>query len=462
MKESRFRVPHTLVLLFGMVVLAYLMTLVLPAGEFQRVTNEQGRQQVEPGTYQVLEEPPNLSPITVFSAIPRSFAIHSTAEIIFFIFIVGGFFAVFRATGAVDAGISRLIDLLGHRPFWLVAGAMAAFAVGSSTIGMAEEYIPFIPVLITLFVALGFDTVTAVAVVCIGYGVGYGAAAINPFTVLIAQGIAGVEPASAQGFRWILLAVFFVIGLHHVWRYARRIKADPDQSLVAGIPVPANMKAPEKAPLTLRHVLVLIALIAALVLLIWGIKAKGWYLVEMGSLFLALSVLVALLGGIAPSKTAKAFCDGAAELTSTALIIGVARAIETVLNDGKVIDTVIHGIAAPLQQMGATGAAIGMFLVQSLCNLFIPSGSGQAFVTMPIMAPLADLVGISRQIAVLAYQFGDGFTNILVPTNAVLIGILTLAGIPYDRWVRLIFPFMIKVWIAGSIALAVAVAIGLK
>ncbi|MEM7480970.1 MAG: TIGR00366 family protein [Acidobacteriota bacterium] len=462
MKKSRFRVPHTLVLLFGMIVVAYSLTLLLPAGQFERITNEDGREQVVPGTYERLADAETLSPLAVFTAIPRSFAIHSTAEIIFFILIVGGFFAVFRATGAVDASIGRLIDRLGHRPFWLVAGAMAVFAVGSSTIGMAEEYIPFIPVLITLFVALGFDTVTAVAVVCIGYGVGYGAAALNPFTVLIAQGVAGLEPASGQGFRWILLAVFFAIALHHVWSYARRVKADPDRSLVAGIPVPAGMRAPKQMTMTGRHGLVLVALTVALGLLIWGIKAKGWYLVEMGSLFLILTLAMAVIAGIGPSKAAKSFCNGASELTTTALLIGFARAIETVLNDGQVIDTVIHGIAQPLQQMGATAAGIGMFFVQSLCNLFVPSGSGQAFVTMPIMAPLADLVGVSRQVAVLAYQFGDGFTNILVPTNAVLIGILTLAGIPYDRWFRLVFPFMLKVWVVGSIAIAVAIAIGLQ
>ena len=200
--------------------------------------------------------------------------------------------------------------------------------------------------------------------------------------------------------------------------------------------------------------------LVAMALLIVGLKFWGWYLIEMGALFLGLAIVLGLIGRLSVDDTAREFSVGAAELTTTALLIGFARAIQVVLDDGRVVDTIIHGMARPLQSLVPELAAIGMFAMQSVLNFFIPSGSGQAYVTMPLMAPLADLVGVSRQVAVLAYQFGDGFTNILVPTNAVLVGILAMAGVPFDRWLRFVVPFMLKVWILGSIALAVAVSIG--
>lgn len=457
---DRLKVPHTLVLLFAMVIAAWLLTLVLPAGSFQRVENEHGREQVVPGTYAATPEVERPGPLSVLTAIPAGFA--AAHEIIFFIFIVGGAFGVFRATGAADAAIGVLLRRLGGQPLLLIAGGIAVFAVGSATIGMAEEYIPFVPILVALFVALGFDTVTALGVLCIGYGVGYGAALINPFTVLIAQEVAQLPPTSGIGFRAVLLAVFFAVGVHHVWRYARRVKANPERSLVADVPVPAGLVADEHPAMGGRHLVALAITLGGLALLVWGIKVHGWYLVEMGALFLGLTVLLAAAAGIGPSRTAREFCAGAADLTTTALLVGFARAIEGVLSGGGVIDTIVHGIAQPLQQLGPSAAAVGMFVVQSLTNFFIPSGSGQAFVTMPLMAPLADLVGVSRQVAVLAYQFGDGFTNILVPTNAVLIGILTMGGVPYERWLRFVVPFMVKIWIVGSLALVVAVTIGYR
>ncbi len=490
MSERRFKVPHTLVLLFGMVVAALLLSYVLPAGAFERVENEAGRLQVVPGSFHLTPEVVRQSPLAVFTAIPKGFS--AAHEIIFFVFIIGGAFAVLRATGAVDAALGALLGRLGHRPFWLVAGGILVFAVGSSTIGMAEEYLPFVPILIALAYALGYDAVTAVGIMTVGYGVGYGVAAINPFTVLIAQDVAGLQPASGLWLRLALLGVFLPLGIHHVWSYARRVGADPSQSLVADVEPPKGARAapaavagagggsdssvgggagPDPAvagdvssypAMTRTHRWVLISVGAFLALLIWGLSRWHWYLVEMGALFVALTIVMAIIARMSPDRTAVEFGKGAAELTTTALMIGVARAIQVVLDEGGVVDTIVHGISVPLQELPGALSAVGMFFVQSLANFFIPSGSGQAYVTMPIMAPLADLVGVTRQVAVLAYQFGDGFTNILVPTNAVLVGILAMAAIPYERWLKFIVPFMLKVWLVGSIALAIAVAIGYR
>jgi uncharacterized ion transporter superfamily protein YfcC len=464
MSTTRFKVPHTLVLLFGMVVLALLLTYVLPAGAFDRVENEAGRLQVVPESFQLTPDAERLSPIAVFTAIPRGFS--AAHEIIFFVFIIGGAFAVLRATGAVDAALGALLRRLGHQPFWLVAGGVTVFAVGSSTIGMAEEYLPFVPVLVALALALGYDTITAVGIMCVGYGIGYGAAAINPFTVLIAQDVAGLQPTSGLWFRVALTLVLLPVGIHHVWAYAKKVGQDPSKSLVADMDqggvdsAGLGHQGSDQAPMTSTHRWVLGVLLVVLAVLVYGLSQWHWYLVEMGALFVGLTIVLAAIARMSPDRTAVEFGKGAAELTTTALMIGVARAIQVVLDDGGVVDTIVHGISLPLRELPGALSAVGMFFVQSLANLFIPSGSGQAYVTMPIMAPLADLVDVSRQVAVLAYQFGDGFTNILVPTNAVLVGILAMAAIPYDRWVRFVMPFMVKMWVLGSLALAAAVAIG--
>ncbi len=457
--QPRFKVPNTLVLLFGMIVVAYLLTLVLPQGSYERVVNDHDREQVVPGSYQAVEGASRLAPTAILTSIPHGF--EAAAEIIFFVFLIGGAFGVFRATGAADGAIGTLLKRFGDRPRLLTAGGIILFAVGSSTIGMAEEYLPFVPMLVALTVALGLDAIVAVGVMCIGYAIGYGTALTNPFTVFIAQDIADIQQGSGLALRAVLLGVFLAVGIHHVWSYVRRIQEDPARSLVAGIQAVGGPESVDDYPeITGRQKLVLTAVLAAIALLIVGLKFWGWYLIEMGALFLGLAIVLGLIGRLSVDDTAREFSVGAAELTTTALLIGFARAIQVVLDDGQVVDTIIHGMAQPLQNLVPELAAIGMFAMQSVLNFFIPSGSGQAYVTMPLMAPLADLVGVSRQVAVLAYQFGDGFTNILVPTNAVLVGILAMAGVPFDRWLRFVVPFMLKVWILGSIALAIAVSIG--
>jgi len=467
MTKSRFKVPHTLVILFGIVILAWVLTCLLPAGLFERVENAAGRSQVVPGSFQLTPDATALSPLAILTAIPKGFS--GAHEIIFFVFIIGGAFAVLRASGALDAALGAILRRWGNRPFWLVAGGTALFAVGSSTIGFGEEYFPFVPVLITLALALGYDRITAVGIIMVGYGVGYGAALINPFTVIIAQDIAGLQPASGLWYRLVLMAVFLPIGIHHIWSYAKKVGRDPAASLVADVSAPEGMSissggdgeaGADHPPMTTTHKLILAAVGISQVVIVYGLSQWHWSLVEMQAVFVGLTVIIAIIARISPDRAAVEFGVGAASLTSTALLIGVARSIQVVLNEGGIVDTMVHSISLPLRELPGALSAVGMFFVQSLGNFFIPSGSGQAFVTMPIMAPLADLVGVSRQVAVLAFQFGDGFSNILVPTQAVIVGAIAIAGVPYDRWLRFILPFMVKIWIVGSIALAVAVLIG--
>lgn len=456
----RLRVPHTLVLLSGMIALALVATYVLPAGSFLRAQNEAGREQVVAGSYARLPDADALPPWSALTAVPRGFA--AAADIIFFIFIVGGAFAVVRATGAPDAGIAALLRRLGHVPGLLLFGGMFVFAVGSSTIGMAEEYLPFVPLLVVLCRGMGYDAVTAVGVVCLGFGIGYGVATINPFTVLVAQDIAGLAPASGLGLRLLLFPLFLGIGFHHLWRYAQRVKREPSTSLVADQPLAGALSAPavDAARMTRAHVACLGVTVGAFGLIVLGIQAWGWGLGEMGAVFLGLTLVLAACARMDADRVAEAFCAGAAELVTTALLVGFARAIIVVLEEGRVVDTIIHAIATPLGHLGASAAAVGMFVVQGLCSFVIPSGSGQAYVTMPIMAPLGDLVGVSRQTAVLAFQLGDGLTNSIVPTNAVLVGYLAMAGVPLERWLRFAVPLTLKLWLAAAVVLVVSVWIG--
>ena len=454
-----FRVPDTLVLLFGMMVVALVATWLLPQGQFETALTDTGRAVVVPGTYALIEDARTLMPWELLTVIPRGLA--DAQDIIFFVLIVGGAIRVLRATGTIDAMLGAVLRRVGHSPGLLIAIGMGVFAAGSATLGVAEEYIPLTLVLISLCVAMRMDTVTAIGIMVCGYGIGYGVAALNPFTVLVAQRVAELPPASGIGFRLAIFLPFLAIGIHHVWAYSRRVRANPAASLVHDIPAAQHLPAEMHPGMTGRHKAVVVMTLAALGAMVYGIAFPKWYILELGAIFLALALVGGLVGGLGANDTAKRFAEGASELASTALLIGFARSIALLLEDGQVLHTIVNGMATPLQVLGAEFAAIGMLAIQTVINLFIPSGSGQAYVTMPLMAPIGDLVGVSRQTAVLAFQFGDGFANMIVPTNPVLMGILGIAGIPYDRWFRFVAPLLLKLFVAGSITLVVAVRIGL-
>ncbi|MFC1688774.1 YfcC family protein [Pseudomonadota bacterium] len=455
---KNLRVPHTLVLLYGMILLAYVLTMILPAGQFETAMNDHGHEVVVPGTYAVIPDTEALPVYSLFTVIPRG--LESAQGIIFFVFIIGGALAVIRATGALDAALARILERFGGRPALLILMGMLAFAVGSSTIGMAEEYIPLVAILITLCVGMRMDTVAAVGIMVVGYGIGYGTAVMNPFTVLVAQEVAGLTPVSGMGYRLAIFLPFFALGFYHVLRYAKMVRNDPSRSLVADVPEAQPPESPDSGPITGRQALVLLATLAALVIMVWGIKVHQWYFVELGGIFFALALVCGLIYRMALDDMAVNFIAGAGELIGTALLIGFARAIEITLSDGQVLHTIVNGLSQPLVAVGPEISAIGMLFIQSILNFFVPSGSGQAYVTMPIMAPISDIVGVSRQVAVLAYQMGDGFMNMVVPTNAVLMGILGICGIPYGRWFRFIWPLMLQLLVLGSISMVIAVLIG--
>ncbi|GAB4171158.1 MAG: YfcC family protein [Wenzhouxiangellaceae bacterium] len=455
-----FRMPDTLALMFYLMIAALILTWILPAGQYQTVVNDSGREVVVPGTYQTIDDAPMLPPWALFTAVPR--AMEAASQIIFFVLIIGGALAVIRATGAIEAFLARFIARFDHRPALLVAAGMSAFALASATLGMAEEYIPLVLILVAMCRAMKMDTVAAVGILVGGYCIGYGATLVNPFTLFIAQDIAELQPASGLWLRAAIFPLFLAVGVHHVWRYAVRVRTRPETSLVADIPGAQPPEETVQPELDRRRQAVLLLTVAALGLLVVGVSRWHWYLVELGAMFIALSIAVGIIHRMSPDRIATTFTAGAAELAGTAVLIGFARAIALILEDGLVLHTIVHALAEPLVGLPAWLSAVGMLAIQSIINIFVSSGSGQAYLTMPLMAPIGDLVGIERQVSVLAYQFGDGFVNLVAPTNPVLMGILGLAGIPYLRWLRFVLPLLAKLLLLAAIVMVVAVAIGYR
>ncbi len=454
-----FKVPHTLTLLFGMMIIAMLATWVVPQGFFETFINEDNREVVIPGTFSVVDERQYLTPWQLLTAVPRAFA--AAQDIIFFVFIVGGVLAIARRTGTVDALIGRLLKKHSDKPQKLIFMVIFFFSLASGAIGTAGEYIPFVLILVGLCKAMRLDAMTAVGMTVAGYGVGYGASAFNPFTVLIAQGIAEVPLYSGWWLRAVIIFPFILIAFHHVWTYAKKVIADPSQSLVADLPCPLEGKEATVYPeLNGRHRVILGTFLATIVIAIYGISQHGWYLYELGACFVGWGLLITVLGRLKFDEAADSFIEGVKDLTTTAVLIGVARGIALILEDGQILHSIVNGLAMPLSHVPAAASAVGMLVIQTILNLFVPSGSGQAFVTMPLMAPLSDLVGVPRQVAVLAYQFGDGFSNMIVPTNAVLMGIIGIAGVPYDRWFRFCMPLLGKLMLFATIVLILAVVFG--
>lgn len=450
--------PHTLTLLFILMVAALVATWIIPQGQFS-MEEVNGRQVVVPGTFEVNEDAEFLHPISLFTAIPRAFS--DAQGIIFFLFIIGGVLAVVRRTGAIDALLGRMLENLGGRPGTLIFITILVFALASSAMGASAEYIPFVLILAGLCRTMKMDTMTAVGIIVAGYGIGYGAAAFNQYTVVVAQGVADLPTYSGWQVRMGILLPFVLIGTHHVYSYSRRVQLNPSFSLLSEVEPPDAGAPPKEYPaLTIAHVAILFSFIAALGIAVWGIATKGWYLTELGAAFLILGIVTAIIGRIGPSLMAKEFVIGARDLTETALLVGVARGIALIMEDGQILHTIVNALSVPLSTVGPELSAVGMMIMQTILNLFVPSGSGQAFVTMPLMAPLSDLLGVSRQIAVQAFLFGDGFANMIVPTNAVLMGILGMAGVPYDRWFRFCMPLLLKLLGFAAVCMVAMVLFG--
>ncbi|MGE5484511.1 MAG: YfcC family protein [Ignavibacteriales bacterium] len=460
-RKWSLRLPNALALLFLVVCVAVVMTWVLPAGEFDRQKDAKtGRMLAVAGTYHLVDRNP-VSPWGLF--VDTFKGMMDAAEIIFFVFIIRGVFQVLKATQAINVGILSLLRVLKGREKLLIPLFMVIFSLGGATLGWAEEGLIFIPVFVPLALSLGWDSLTGLAIVMAGMNAGFSAAFMNPFTVGVAHGIAGLPLFSGMGYRVVIWVVITILSTWWVYNWAKRVEKKPDLSPMYDLDRQRTEKGfdLDSVPqMTGKHVAVLLLFAATMAMFVYGVLKFGWYFTEMSAIFTALAVIGGLVGGLSVDKICDEFIFGCKELLSGALLVGVGRAVAVVLTEGKVIDTVVFGMASIVYYFPTILRGAAQYIAQAVIEFLIPSGSGQAAATIPIMAPLADVTGITRQTAVLAYQFGDGFTNIFEPTSGYFMAGLALAGVPWPKWVKFFWRLLL-VWVAIAIASTViAVAIG--
>lgn len=457
-EKKGFHLPHIFIILFGIVLVCAILTWIIPAGNFDRVDVD-GREVVVPGTWHEVDASP-VGFLTFFQSFFNGMV--NAGEIVFFVFIAFASTGFIIRSGAFDGLVSFLMKIFkGNSSVIIIPIFMALFGLGSSTVGMFEEWLPFIPIFAAIFIGLGYDAIVGLAVVALGAGMGFSGATINPFTVGVAQGIAEVEYTSGAGFRVICHAVMLIVAAAIVMRYALKIKKDPTKSLVYGDDFSAILDANtgEEKAFGIQQKLVLLDLIAGIAVVVWGVKTNGWYFAEISAIFLIMGIVAAIIMRTGLDEIGNHFASGFQDACTACMMIGIARATLIVLQEGNIIDTVVYGLSLPLSHLPIWLSAIFMLIMQTILNFFIPSGSGQAAVSMPIMAPMADLLGITRDTAVLAYQFGDGLSNIVWPTAfaAIMSG---LAGVKLDKWWKFIFPIFFAIIIVQAILMVIAVVSG--
>ncbi len=450
-KKKFFHMPHTYALIIGFIILAYLLTFVIPSGAYDRVTNPQtGVEMVDPDTYHKLDVK-HLSPFQVALAIPQG--LEQAGYIIFFIFIIAGAFQIVTATGAIEAGIKKLAILLQGKEILAIVIFTIAFSIGGATIGMSQETVIFIPIAIMLARSLGYDAMVGFAIVSLGAQVGFHSGWLNPFTVAVAQDIAELPLFSAIGMRFVFWIVYLIATIWFIMRYARKVKKDPSKSIVYQLELDESdqkLDLSDTHKMTKTQVIVLLTVLAAMVFLIVGISIWGWYITEMSALFLVMGIVVGFIGRLKTGEICDQFIEGARSVVFGSLLVGVAQAIVVIFNDAQVIDTIVYYLSNAVMHLPSSISVLGMFVVQVIISFFINSGSGQAMVIMPIMVPMADVLEITRQTAVMAFQFGDGITNAIFPTSPVLMSVLSVAKIGYDKYLKFFLP-LFGIWIAIAV-----------
>lgn len=459
--KFKFRFPHVLALLIFLVVLATALTYIVPAGSYDRVLNEEnGYTVVVPESYHRIDQQP-VSFLSIPSTLFKSFV--KAADIIAFVFIVGGAFAIIMQTGAINAFCVAAARKFAGKEKILLIGLMLVFSVLGSVEGMATEGVAFIPMAIVLCTALGYDRMTAVSVVMLGALCGYTAGALNPFSTGIAQVLAELPMFSGLVYRLVAHVVLLALLSLLVVRYAEKVRKDPTKSLLYGdeaYVAAGNDPIDTNAKMTVRQTIVLCVVLLGFGLLIYGTLELGWWLAEMAGLFLVMGVVCGLVGKLKINDICKTFSDGAGVLVSGALMIGFARAIQMVMDAGGIIDTIVFALSNAVSLLPPVLQSTGIYLIQSLLNVVMTSSNVQVVVTMPILIPVADLVGVSRQACVLAFQLGDGFSNMLLPTWGTLMSILAVAKIPYQKWVKYAWSIFLTWTLAGVALMVIASLIG--
>lgn len=456
-KEFSLKLPNTYVLIFSILVLIAAFTWIIPGGKYERTTLN-GREVVVQNSFQYIEnEPQGL--IELFMSPLKGFA--EAGTIIGFVLIVGGAFNILARTDAINSLITRLAKAHHTSPVMrtmFLPVLFTLFSLGGATFGMNEEVIPFVLIIVPICLALNYDSIVGVAIPLVGAHIGFASAFLNPFNVGIAQGIAEVPLFSGIEYRILCWFISNLIGVLFLIWYVKKITKDPTKSPMYEFDKqrrenePIHILANEEKQFPLKHKLVLVAFLASLILIIIGVIKLNWFIEEIAAVFFVMGLLVGIIGGLKTDNLVSAFIEGAKDLVGTAIIIALARATLVISRDGQIIDTILFQLSPFIESSSPIFASQKMFIIQSIINFFVHSGSGQAALTMPIMAPLADLAGVSRQTAILAFQFGE-YTNIIIPTSAVTMGALSMAKVPWQVWAKWVTPLMALLFILGFLLL---------
>ena len=443
-KQKR-EMPHIFVILLIIIVLATICTWIVPAGTYDRILDEaSGREIIDPNSFHYVEQTP-VGPFDMFVSIEEGLI--EAANITFLIFCAFSSLYLLEQTGAIDAAIALMVRKTRKHPKYanvIIVLCMVILAIWGSTGTMSyEEIIAFIPIFVAVAIALGYDAMVGVAISVIPVGVGFASATVNPFTIGVAQTIAELPMFSGLGYRILILSVMIAITIAYVLWYARRIKKDPSKSLTYGIDM-SDMTVDEErmnTPMTIQRKLSLLALLIAVGFMAWGLITQGWYINQCAAIFIILAIVVGIINHWNGNKIASTLVEGMGRGVLGAVIVGVARAVLVVMTKGGIIDTLVHACVSLIENLSLYASGVGMLIFQTLLNFLIPSGSGQAAVSMPIMTPIADIIGMNRQVAVLIFQFGDGFSNMLWPTSFMVIA-CAMAKIQLSKYYKWLLPFM--------------------
>ena len=458
-QKKKWKTPHTFVILVAIIIIAAIATYLIPAGEFTRFKDAAtGKTLVEAGSYHRIASNP-LNPLLIPSAIYTG--IVKSASTITFMLIIGGAFEVITSTGALTALCKKLSKTFSKHKYAVIPVFLTLFSIFGFTMGMSSEVMIFVPIGITLALFLGLDKVTGTAMIALGAAVGFTAGILNPFNVGVPQDIAELPLFSGMAYRIVILVILLAATSAYIIIYAKKVAANPEKSVIYGIQEDTEYTFEDVSDsISKSQIAVLVIMAAGFGILIYGLSKKGWYFEEMSGLFIFMGIACGLVSGYGPSRIAKEFGNGAKGIVVGCLIIGIARTVEVILSDAKILDTIVYGIVNIVNVMPGSIKAVGMFICQSLINCVIVSGTGQAAVTMPLMVPVSDLVGISRQTAVLAFQLGDGFSNSVLPMSSSLMGYLAVSKIPYSKWLKFMMPLFL-IWTAlGCLFMLGALIIG--
>ena len=454
--KKKFVFPNTYVIIIMMMIVAVLLTWIIPSGEFERVKDEVSKQSIIiPGTFKYIENNPiSLLKIPVY--IMKGLA--KASDIVFLVIIVGGAFNIIIETGMFQSFAGRLTKVFSNKEVLIIPAFSTIFALACTTMGV-NTFIGFAPIAVIIARSIGYDAIVGVSMVALGGAIGFSTGTFNPFTTGVAQSLAGLPIFSGLGYRFICLVAFLIVtNIYIIW-YAKKVKANPESSVVYEMEQEnKKIEVSEKQHNKIegKHYLVLLIVIACFVLLVYGSQNWKWKLQENAAMFIWMGVLSGFAYGFGPSKIAEEFTKGARKLVYGALMIGMANGISLILTDGKILDTTVQYLGGLLVALPSYLQAAGMFLMQLLINGLITSGSGQAAATMPIMLPVADIIGMTKQTAVLAFNFGDGLSNYILPTSSALMGFIAMVGISYSNWMKFMWKLFLIWIVVGAVLVIVA------